>query len=129
MDRAVFTGPRVSRCSKPSFSLPLSANQKAVCPETFALRRKEGCKVALEECSTDLELAGIVSQFDLQQEAVLSHLVLRLVLQLLDQAVEQPFGLELLLRVLQVYGIPAHTRTDQTGYKYSHTSHVLKYDS
>lgn len=53
-----------------------------------------------------LELAGVVSQFDLEQEAVLSHLMLSLVLQLLDQAVQQTLGLKLLLGVLQIDHIP-----------------------
>ena len=53
-----------------------------------------------------LELAGVVAELDLEQEAVLAHLVLGLVLQLLDEAVQQTLGLELLLGVLQVYGVP-----------------------
>ena len=53
-----------------------------------------------------LELAGVVSQFDLEQEAVLPHLVLGLPLQLLHQAVQQTLGLQLILGVLQLHRIP-----------------------
>jgi len=49
-----------------------------------------------------------MAQFDLQQEAIFTHLMLCLPLQLLDQTLQQTLGFKLVQLVLQVDGIPAH---------------------
>lgn len=55
---------------------------------------------------THLELRGVVPQLDLQQEPVFPHLVLRLLLQLLHQALQELGGLVLVLVIFWIDGIP-----------------------
>lgn len=60
-----------------------------------------------------LQLRGVVPQLDLEQETVLAHLVVCLLLQLLDQPLQQLRRLHVLLGVVEVDGVPAHT--EQSG--------------
>lgn len=52
---------------------------------------------------THLELCGIVPQLDLQQKPIFPHLVLRLLLQLLHQALQELGGLNVLLWIIKIY--------------------------
>ena len=52
---------------------------------------------------THLELRGIVPQLDLQQKPIFPHLVFRLLLQLLHQALQELGGLNVLLWIIKIY--------------------------
>ncbi|KAH0626810.1 hypothetical protein JD844_002039 [Phrynosoma platyrhinos] len=61
-----------------------------------------------------------MTQLDLQKKAVLTHLVVCLLLQFLDESLQQLCGFGTLLRIIQVNGVPVRLNTDQN---YMHEFH------